>query len=209
MSVLNKIAYYQGRRDDVPNQELARELSEKKDAQGIKEIAENLWNKNVNIQSDCLKVLYEIGYLDPELVKDYWQDYLKLLHSRNNRLVWGAMIALGVIATLQADALYEHHAEIINAMEKGSVITIDNGVKVLAGIAAAKPTYNAELFPYLLNHLATCRPKDVAQHGEKTLPAVTAANKAAFIETLQKRMDNMTPSQITRINKVIKEADKR
>lgn len=209
MSIINRISYYQGRRDEVPNQELACELAEKKDVQGIKEIAENLWNKNSNVQADCLKVLYETGYLAPSLIKDYWNDFLKLLHSRNNRLVWGAMIALGVIGELQADALYEHHSEIISAMEKGSVITIDNGVKALAGIAAVKQAYNNELFPYLLNHLATCRPKDVPQHAEKTLPAVNAANKAAFIETLQKRMEDMTASQAARIKKVIKEADKR
>lgn len=209
MSVLNRIAYAQGRRDEIPNQELARDLAQKKDVQGIKEIAENLWNKDVNVQSDCLKVLYETGYMDATLIKDYWRDYLKLLHSRNNRLVWGAMIALGVIAGLQADALYEQRAEIIKVMEKGSVITIDNGIKTIADIAAAKPAYNAELFPYLLKHLATCRPKDVPQHAEKTLPAVNAANKAAFIDTLQKRMDVLTASQAARIQKVIKEAQKR
>ncbi len=209
MSVLNRIAYYQGRRDETPNQELARELAQKKDAQGIREIAENLWNKDVNIQSDCIKVLYETGYIDPGLIKDYWSDYLKLLHSRNNRLVWGAMIALGVIAGLQADALFEQRNEIIKAMEKGSVITVDNGVKTIAAIAAAKPAYNTELFPYLLDHLANCRPKDVPQHAEKTLPAVNTANKAAFIDTLQKRMDVLTAGQAARINKVIKEAGRR
>lgn len=89
MSALQRIAYYQNRRDEVPNQELAKELATKKDRKGIREIAENLWNKNVQVQSDCLKVLYEIGYLQPELVAPYAEDFLKLLHSRNNRLVWG------------------------------------------------------------------------------------------------------------------------
>lgn len=209
MSVLKRIAYYQGRRDEVPNQELARELAEKKDVHGVKEIAENLWNKDVNVQSDCIKVLYETGYHDPELVKDYWNDYLKLLHSRNNRLVWGAMLTLGVIAGLQADVLFDRRYEIIKAMEKGSVITIDNGVKALADIAAAKPAHNTEIFPYLLNILATCRPKSVAQYAEKTLAAVNAANKAAFIETVQKRMDGLIASQADRVKKVIRQAEKR
>ena len=39
MSVLNKIAYFQNRRDEVPNQELARQLAEKKNKKGIQEIA--------------------------------------------------------------------------------------------------------------------------------------------------------------------------
>ncbi len=35
MSVLNGIAYYQNRRDEVPNQELARRLAESGDEQGL------------------------------------------------------------------------------------------------------------------------------------------------------------------------------
>lgn len=49
MSVLNKLAISQGRRDEVPNQELAHELVEKRDTLGIAEIAANLQNKNADI----------------------------------------------------------------------------------------------------------------------------------------------------------------
>ena len=42
MSALNKIAYFQNRRDTVPNKELAKELAKTKDKKGIEEIAENL-----------------------------------------------------------------------------------------------------------------------------------------------------------------------
>ena len=65
MSVLNRLASSLGRHDEIPNQELARNLAAKKDKAGIREIAENLWNKEKNIQADCIKVLYEIGYLNP------------------------------------------------------------------------------------------------------------------------------------------------
>ena len=207
MTVLRKIAFYQGRRDEVPNQELARELAQAKDAQAIQEIAENLWNKNQNIQSDCLKVLYELGYLAPELIAGYAGDFLELLRSQNNRLVWGSMIALGTIAGLCAKEIGPHLAEIQNAMEQGSVITVDNGVKVLADVAAGDPDQSQAIFPYLLNHLRTCRLKEIPQHSEKTLPAVTAENKAAFIEVLQKRLPQLTDSQAARVKKVIKTAE--
>ena len=68
MSVIDQLASSLGRRDEVPNQELARRLAETEDRQGIAEIAKNLWSKDKAIQADCLKVLYEIGYLKPELV---------------------------------------------------------------------------------------------------------------------------------------------
>ena len=79
MPVLQKIAWFQGRRDEVPNQELAKELAESEDRAGIQEIAENLWHSEKNVRSDCLKVLYEVGYLRPELVDSYAKDFLRLL----------------------------------------------------------------------------------------------------------------------------------
>jgi hypothetical protein len=209
MSTLQRIAYYQNRRDEVLNQELAKELAAKKDRKGIREIADNLWNKNAQVQSDCLKVLYEIGYLQPQLVAPYAEDFLKLLHSRNNRLVWGAMIALSTIADLQADAIYPHVAEIEQVMDQGSVITKDNGVKVLALVAAQKAAYSKTIFPYLLHHLETCRPKDVPQHAEKAVVAINARNKQPFMAVLEKRLVDLSGSPAARVKKVIKEVEQR
>jgi hypothetical protein len=207
MSVLEKIAYYQNRRDEVPNQELARELAQAKDAAGIREIAENLWNKEPNVQSDCLKVLYEIGYLDPSLVANYAGDFLKLTRSKNNRLVWGAMIALSTIAAFKADEIFPHVSEIQMVMDKGSVITKDNGVRILALVASKSDTFSREIFPYLLHHLETCRPKDVPQHSEKTLVAVNAGNRQSFIAVLNKRIPDLRASELARVKKVIKKAE--
>ncbi|MEQ8155236.1 MAG: hypothetical protein ABRQ25_10190 [Clostridiaceae bacterium] len=92
MSVLNRIACMQDRKDEVPNQELARELVENNNISGVKEIAENLFNKDKNIQSDCIKVLYEVAYIKPEMISQYAGDFIKLLKSRNNRMVWGSML---------------------------------------------------------------------------------------------------------------------
>jgi hypothetical protein len=209
MSVLNRIAHFQNHRDEVPNQELARDLAAQQDAAGIREIAENLWNKDKKVRADCIKVLYEIGYLDPALVADYAEDFVQLLKSGNNRLVWGGMTALGAIAELKADVIYAHLDEIQKTMDAGSVITMDNGILALARAASQSDEYNRAMFPYLLNHLKTCRPKDVAQHAEKTLPAVNAANKAEFIAALEKRMIDLSGSGLARVKKVIKAADKR
>ena len=208
MSVIQQIAFYQNRQDEIPNQELARRLAQEQDQEGIREIAENLWNKNSAIQSDCLKVLYETGYLQPELISPYANDFLRLLHSRNNRLVWGAMIALGTIAGHAANDLFPHAAEIQKIMENGSVITVDNGVLVLAKIAASARDRSAEIFPYLLRHLQICRAKEVPQHAEKILAAVNAENKDAFIAVLNNRSDDLSAAQLARVKKIIKQAEK-
>ena len=206
MSVLNRIAYLQGRRDEVPNQELARELVEQVDREGIAEIARNLSNRTRDIQNDCIKVLYEIGYLAPELITGYTADFLKLLKSPSNRMVWGSMLALSTVAALRADEIFLHIKEVVRAMDKGSVITCDNGVKVLAAVAAANDVYRQEIFPYLLQHLDSCRPKDVPSHAEKSLTAVHIENKKIFIAVLQKRMEDLQGTQIKRVEKVIQKA---
>jgi hypothetical protein len=209
MSVLNRIAHFQNRRDEVPNRELARDLAQQKDREGIREIAENLWNNDKNIQADCIKVLYEIGYIDPSLIADYVEDCLKLLKSRNNRLVWGGMIALSTVAVLKADIIFEHLQEVYRAIEQGSVITVDAGVLTLAGVASAREEYRRLIFPFLIDHLRSCRPKDVPQHSKKSLPAVDGSNKEDFIAVLEKRMEDLTDTQVKRVKKVIQEAENR
>ena len=209
MSALDRIAHFQNRRDEVPNQELARSLASKKDHAGIREIAENLWNKDKGIQADCIKVLYEVGYIEPALIAEYVEEFIKLLKSKNNRLVWGGMIALGTVAELKANIVFAHFAEIQKAMDNGSVITMDNGVQALARAASTNDKYNKAIFPYLLDHLKTCRPKEVPQHSEKTLPAVNSSNKRQFIAALEKRAEDLSGSALARLKKVIREAEKR
>jgi hypothetical protein len=208
MSALERIAFFQNRRDEVPNQELAKELVRDKDLAGIQEMVANLWHADANVQSDCLKVLYEVGYLEPVLIKDYVEDFLKLLKSKNNRLVWGTMITLSTIARLKADELYPHFEEIKRVMEQGSVITRDNGVKILAGVASTNAEYRKTIFPFLVKHLETCRPKDVPQHSESIVIAVDASTKEAFLAVLEKRAEDLNSTELARVKKVKAKAEK-
>jgi hypothetical protein len=207
MSVLNRLASLQNRRDEVPNQELAHDLATKKDKAGIREVVENLWNKDKNIQSDCIKVLYEVGYIEPELIAGYAEDFIKLLKSKNNRLVWGAMGALVAAAKIDPDTIFKNLDVIKKAMETGSVITVDNAISVLALTASANPKYNAAIFPDLIRHLASCRPKEVPQHAERTFPAVTTANKKDFIKVLEKRTEDLSGGGLSRVKKLIRAAE--
>ncbi len=207
MSVLNRLAHSLGRRDEVPNQELARHLAAKKNKAGIKEIVENLSNKDKNIQADCIKVLYEVGVIQPDLIADYAEDFVKLLRSKNNRLAWGGMMALAEVAKANPVAVFKNLDAIKKAKETGSVITVDNAISTLAHTAAASDKYNEIIFQYLLDHLSNCRPKEVPQHSEKTLPAVNQANKADFIKVLEKRMEDLSGGGLGRVKKVIKLAE--
>ena len=206
MSVINKLAHSLGRRDEVPNQELARELATKKDKKAIREIAENLWNKDKNIQADCIKVLYEIGYIEPKLISDYTNEFVKCINSKNNRLVWGGMTALAEVAKVDPDVTFKNLDAIKKAKETGSVITVDYAISTLAFTATGSKKYNEVIFPYLLKHLSSCRPKEVAQHSEKTMPAVNASNKTDFIKVLENRIEDLSGGGLARVKKVIKQA---
>jgi len=206
MSILKRLASSLDRRDEVPNQQLAHELAARKDKAGIHEIAENLWNKNKNIQADCIKVLYEVGYIEPKLIAGYAEDFVKLLRSKNNRLVWGGMTALAEVAKASPEAVFKHLDEIKKAKETGSVITVDNAISALTWTASANEEYNKAIFPYLLEHLSGCRPKEAPQHAERILPAVHVGNRAEFIKVLEKRMEDLSGSGLSRVKKVIKQA---
>ena len=206
MSVLHKIAFYQGRRDEVPNQELARELAETRDLEGIREIAENLGHKNPNVRSDCLKVLYEIGYLAPDLIAGYVDRFLALLRHKNNRMVWGSMIALATIAELKPREIWNDVDTVIEAVDKGTLITVVWGVKTLAVVASTEEAHRERLFPVLMRYLRTCLPRDVPMHAESILPAVDASTRAEYLSVIEARKAEMTASQLARLRKVTRQA---
>jgi hypothetical protein len=204
MSFLDKIAYYQNRRDEVPNKLLAKELADTKNAQGIKEIVANLENKNKNIRSDCLKVLYEIGYLDPGLIADYTTAFLKQVNSKDNRMVWGTMIALATIADRHPHEIWPQIDDILRITESGTVITLVWGMRLLARVAAADERYKEKIFPFLLVQIQTCIPRDVPTHTESILPAVDRKNKVELLSILESRRAEMTPAQLTRFRRALK-----
>lgn len=208
MSVLSLLACAQGHRDEVPNQHLAHQLAESRDQDGINELITNLENKNQDIAADCIKVLYEIGYLDPALIAAGTPVFLKLLNSRNNRMVWGVMIALSTVALLCSDEIFQNYAVIKGCMQNGSVITVDNAVKTAALVASTNPQSAGEIFADLLQHLKTCRDKDVPQHAEHVFVAVNSGNKAAFIEVLQRRVPDLSEAQLKRVKRILNQLKK-
>ena len=207
MSVLQKLASQQGRKDEEPNKALGRELVRTVNLAGIEEIADNLWNPDPRIQSDCDGVMEEIGRQAPERIEAYVSDFLKLLSHKRNRRVWQAMICLSLIAERKPKEIFEHRTEILQAMEVGSVITQDNGIKTLAKVAAAGEAYNQVIFPYLLAQLGSCRPKSVPQYAESILCAINPENKGDYKEILVQRLTELSPHQHRRVQKVLKQLE--
>ena len=204
MSVLNKISYFQNRRDEIPNKELAKTLAETENRAGIAELVTNLKHKNKSVQSDCLAVLYHIGYEKPHLIADYVENFLALLKSKNNRMTWGGMIALSTIAELKTKETCANLETIKQAIDKGTLITVVWGVKTIAKLASSNNSCKPDVVPILLYQLKKCIPRDVAMHFENSLPAIDDENKGMFLRIVEDRKKELTTSQLARLKKAMK-----
>lgn len=202
--MIEKIAFNLGRNDEEPNIDLAIELSNSKDLEGIEEIVDGLKNKKEQLANDCIKVLYEIGERKPELIADYVLDFIELLKSKNNRLVWGGMTAISKITFLKPKEVFENIEIIITAYENGSVITRDNSVSVFAELAKADKKYEKIMLKKIIRHLETCRPKEVGQHAERAFTCINEENSKEFVAVLLKRKEFLTDAQKKRVDKLIK-----
>lgn len=203
MSVLDKLACAVGRRDEVPNQELARALAKKPDAKAVRELVENLSNKSKDIRHDCIKVLYELGEADPKQIAPYYKEFLAFLDDKNNRMQWGAMTALSSLAHERPKELLASIGKIIDVANKGSVITRDHCVKILVAIGSDKKNTD-KVFPLLREQLLQCPTNQLPSYAEQILPLVTEKHKALFIKTLSSRLDEMEKeSKRKRVEKVI------
>ena len=149
-------------------------------------------------------MLYEIGSIKPELIDIYVGEFVELLLHKDNRMVWGAMTTLGSIADGKTDEIWEHVDTIIEATSTGSVITQDWGVRVLSVLSASNQDYANRVYPFLLNFLKDCKPKDVPRHAESIIVGTTTdAQKSQLKHVLEQHQPYLKPSQLKRVNKVL------
>jgi len=203
MSVIEKLASSLNRRDEVPNQELAKQIVKKKDKAAIIELIELLSNKSKDIQSDSIKVLYEIGEQEPSLIAEYAKNFIALLDSKNNRLQWGTMTALDSITSENPKEIYKALPKIIKGANNGSVITKDHAVNILIKLCASKQ-YEEDAFALLVEQLLNSPTNQLPMYAEKAMPIINEKNKLLFIKTLSSRLDEIEKdTKRKRVEKVI------
>ncbi len=208
MSITDKLASTIGRRDTVPNKEFAEQIVKNNDKKAIRELVALLNSEDKNLQSDCIKVLYEIGERKPELIAGYDKEFLGLLSNKNNRLVWGAMTALDSIAAINPAGIYKHLSQIMDIADTGSVITKDHAVGILIKVASVK-NYTDTAITLLLDQLKDCATNQLPMYAENALPVIGEKYKADFIKVLSSRLDDIEKeTKRTRVEKVIKKLSK-
>lgn len=209
MSAIGQLASSLNRRDEVPNQELANAILSSNNKKAVKELVENLQNKSKDVQSDCIKVLYEIGAVKPGLIAEYINNFIDLLDNKNNRLQWGAMTTLHAITNEKPEAIYKALPTIIAVADKGSVITNDHCVGILIKLAAIKK-YADDAFALLLKRLKKCATNQLPMYAEQALPVIDEGKKTLFIKTLTGRLPEIEKeTKRVRVEKVIKKLQKK
>jgi len=193
-----------GRNDEAPNIDLAETLCNNADRLGILEIVAAYKSKETAVADDAIKVLYEIAKRQPQLVADFVADFIAGLAAKNNRIIWGSMMALAYIAPLTSTNIYQHLNEIVMAYRQGSVITIDNSISVFAALCKADSGYCKELLPLLIEHFSSCRPKEIPQHAERLQASLSDHAKKEILNIINSRITELSASQVLRLKKIIR-----
>ncbi|MBW8639927.1 hypothetical protein K1W69_22215 [Hoeflea sp. WL0058] len=192
----HRLACSQGRRDEGPNVELAEELAEADDAGGVKAVAECLTFGSSAIQSDAVKVLYEIGARKPHLIVQHMAILMERLQSNNNRIVWGSLTALACVAEVAPHKIAGQHLNVIlDAADRGSVIAKDQAMNILIAL--------------MLERLETAAVNQLPLYAERIFPVLDKSEYRAFRDVLMRRLDDhMAQSKRKRIEKIIRKLER-
>jgi hypothetical protein len=202
MTVLDRLAGALDRRDDRPNVALAEDIAARHDLAAVAELAQAVRSGPARQANDAIKVLYEVGARDPELIAAQCPVFLEALHSSNNRKVWGAMTAIDTVAERRADALVAELPAIIAAADKGSVIAKDHCNSILVKLARAG--YGDKAVPILVERLKHAAPNQFPTYAEAIAPVLTPAARPGFLAVLKERLGKISQdSKRKRVEKVM------
>lgn len=203
MTVLDRLSSALDRRDDEPNVALAESISASGDLAAVAELANAVRSGPARQANDAIKVLYEVGARNPELIAAQCPVFLEALHSSNNRKVWGAMTALDTVAERRAETLVAALPAIIAAADKGSVIAKDHCNSILVKLARAG--YGDKAVPILVERLKTAAPNQFPTYAEEIAPVLTATEKPGFLAVLKDGLSRIgTESKRKRVEKLLR-----
>ncbi len=207
MTVLNSLSSQKGQKGNEANIGLAKEIAITENHDDVKELVENLTNKDKKIQGDCIKTLYETAYIKPFLIADYYSNFLELLISKNNRMVWSGMIATLAITDLRHKEIFDSLNLIMETVKKGSVITIDCGVEILAKLNKYTEYFDIT-DPLLIDQLWNCPIKQLPQYIEKSLISINDKNKEIYQNIVENRKPECEKeSQVKRLNRALRQIE--
>ncbi len=188
MNYIKEISFYMNDRSEDSNKKLASRIVDENLNDAVNEIATYLFDKNKTIASDCIAVLYHVGYEKPEMIYKLTEVFFNLLSNRNNRMVWGAMIALTTISTIAPKEIHSNIEKIYKAFNEGSLITQIWAYKSIVNISS-NPSYYDIYIDFLLDVLEKTRPVDFTKRATLVGEIVRDNNKKRYLTILEEKED--------------------
>ena len=201
MGVIDELSTSLKLKIQEPNIALAKQIVENNDQAGIIELINELNNKK--LAGDCIKVLYEIGYLNASLIDNYADIFLKLLAHKDNRMQWGAMTALAEVSKTKPEVVYENLSDIIYAANNGSVITKDQAFNILIRLAKLE-TYYDDVFSIINNQLSIAPNNQFPKYVEQTFEIIKLSDVEILIKTIELKINDIDVlSKRKRVEKIL------
>ena len=204
-NLIDRFSSTQGRRDQGPNRSFAKELAISRDGTSVKKIADLLAaGQGRKLENDMLLCLASLSELAPDLLKPHAGLLIGFLNSKNNRAIWGAMIALSNIAPIIRPLLYKNLPLILDAMDKGTVVTRDHGFVILLHLYE-DINYQDDAFGLISEQLNSAPDNQLGQYAEKFIKIASTMHIATALEILENRSRELEkPSHKKRIASIIK-----
>lgn len=207
MSILKALQENLKRRDEKANVKLAQMLAKKGDNQSINEIVDLLSGSNKALKADAIKILYEVGEIEPKLIQNHTKVFLALLTDSSNRIRWGAMHALSCISVVNPVSLISSLPLIMEDMDTWTVITRDNFMKILYNIAQS-PKGQAIALPLMVEQLYQAPVNQFPRYAEWTAACASKEITSELKAIIKSRDDVMVfPAKAKKLNSILKLLD--
>ena len=204
MTIAGRLASALERNDERPNVALAEALAASPDPDAVAELVGLLRTGSKPQRHDAIKVLYELGERDPEQIAPYFDTFVSLLSTRDNRMRWGTMSALAALAPIRQREVFGHLDAVLAAADAGKVISKDKAMKLLSDLNAMREL-TPTVTPIILARLKESAINQVPMYAELAAPTIAEADKPAFRQIVSDWRDRIPmPAKKKRLEQVLK-----
>ena len=202
-SIVQRLASSLNRRDEQPNIELAVELAQSGDPQPLDELF-NITNcASKPLRHDALKTLYETALRNPQMLLAYKQQFVDLLSSSDNRMIWGTIQALDVLTRLAPDFIVSKLDLILDAADRSSVVAKDKTMSILSKLNDFQK-FSEQITPIFLMRLKHSAPNQFPMYAELAAATMPETAVSQLIQIIKERQKSIaSPAKQKRLNKIL------
>lgn len=206
-SVLAQLASSSGHNDQSTNIGLAKSLCRDEDHTAIAHVVGILQTGSKPQRKDAIKVLYEVGARNPGLIAPFTDVFFETMESRDNRIVWGALMALAKISSVQPERVADRMHLVLTAADNGSVIAKDQAIEILAALKSL-PGHAKVANDALFDRLRTAATNQLPKYSEITAASLLPGEKEEFLSIIEMRLTEFMPESKRRcLHKVEKQVE--